>query len=149
MLFDTQRSPRARYVLQVPIELQGQLKNGEIRGASSNESQVLTLACCRAAGTDCDRPDKVMIQGNVRIKISSTIEALHAVRQRHVQIRFGCKQCKAQWAEAIQSAENLFEALGLSPESVVVSDLLCIFEGEYAAGVATIFLQSVQCIHTT
>jgi hypothetical protein len=60
MLFDSQHSARARYVLQVPMELQGQLLDvGEVDGTSTDASHVLTLACCRAAGTDCDRPGKV------------------------------------------------------------------------------------------
>ncbi len=60
MLFDSQHCPRARYVLQVPIDLQGQWMDVKVDSASSGESHTLTLACCRAAGTDCDRPDKVM-----------------------------------------------------------------------------------------
>ena len=76
MLFDSQHSPRARYVLQIPLELQCQLMDaGEIDGTSTDESHVLTLSCCRAAGTDCDRPDKVMEPTSlsfILIKISPT-----------------------------------------------------------------------------
>jgi hypothetical protein len=80
MLFDSQHSPRARYVLQVPMELQCLLMDvGEIDGASTDESHVLTLACCRAAGTDCDRPDKVMerwaVSQNPLFRASPTHEA--------------------------------------------------------------------------
>mmetsp|Transcript_24935 Transcript_24935/g.52107 ORF Transcript_24935/g.52107 Transcript_24935/m.52107 type:complete len:225 (-) Transcript_24935:146-820(-) len=97
MLFDSQDSPRARYVLQVPMELQCQSMHvGEVDGTSTDASHLLTLSCCRAAGTDCDRPEK-----------------------RNTTIRFGCKQCKLQWVEAIRSAENLFEALGISSESAL------------------------------
>jgi hypothetical protein len=61
MLFDSQQSPRARYVLQIPMGLQYQSMDvGDIDGESADKSNILTLACCRAAGTDCDRPDKVM-----------------------------------------------------------------------------------------
>jgi hypothetical protein len=59
MLHDSQPSPRARYVLQVPMEGRQLMDVGEIDGARKDGSHVLTLACCRAAGTDCDRPDKV------------------------------------------------------------------------------------------
>ena len=77
MLFDSHDSPRARYVLQVPMELQCQMMTvGEVDGTSTDESHLLALACCRAAGTDCYRPDKVG-SGKIiviRIKISPTFE---------------------------------------------------------------------------
>jgi hypothetical protein len=61
MLFDSQHSQRARYVLQIPTGMQSQMMNtGGNNDTRKNESHILTLACCRAAGTDCDRPDKVM-----------------------------------------------------------------------------------------
>jgi hypothetical protein len=64
MLFDTRNSQRARYIVQISNDSQNpehEHKERDKYASSELENlQLLTLPCHRAAGSDCDRSDKVI-----------------------------------------------------------------------------------------